>query len=110
MTHAFLIDYEWCTGCHSCEVACQMFNGLPPEQFGIKLNSVGPWPYGDGKWQFDNVPVITDQCNRCSQRTDEGLSPLCVQHCQAQCLKYGELDALLETAGQKPKQILQIVA
>ena len=24
-----LIDYEFCTGCHTCEIACQMEHGFP---------------------------------------------------------------------------------
>lgn len=27
--YGILIDYNWCTGCHSCEMACQMEKKLP---------------------------------------------------------------------------------
>lgn len=43
--YGMLIDYEWCTGCHSCETACQMEHHLPVGQFGIKLNEIGPFEY-----------------------------------------------------------------
>ena len=38
-----LIDYNYCTGCHSCEMACKWEHGLSQEQFGIKVNMIGPW-------------------------------------------------------------------
>ena len=35
--HAMLIDVYYCTGCHSCEVACEQENGLEAGQYGIKI-------------------------------------------------------------------------
>lgn len=32
-----LVDYAYCTGCHSCEVAFQQENGYEDEQFGITV-------------------------------------------------------------------------
>ena len=29
MAYGLLIDTEWCSGCHTCEMACQMHNDLP---------------------------------------------------------------------------------
>ena len=46
-----LVDYEWCSGCHTCEVACQIEHGYPTDQWGIKVCEVGPWKYGEKKWQ-----------------------------------------------------------
>lgn len=109
MAHAFLIDYEWCTGCHSCELACQMHNDLGVGQYGIKLTEVGPWPYGNKQWQYAYVPIVTDQCTQCASRTEAGKEPTCVQHCQAQCLTFGSLDELAKRLSDKPKQILQVI-
>ena len=36
-----LVDYEWCSGCHTCEVACQLEHGYPGDQWGIKVHEVG---------------------------------------------------------------------
>ena len=38
-----LINYEYCTGCHSCEVACRNELGLAHGEYGIKLTEVGPY-------------------------------------------------------------------
>ena len=107
MANAFLIDYKWCTGCHSCEVACQMLHELPPDQFGVKVDTVGPWSYGNEKWVLENIPFFTAQCNQCAERQAEGLPPTCVQHCQAKCLKYGTLDEMVEELKKDPRQIIQ---
>ena len=39
--YGILVDYEWCSGCHTCEVACQMEHGLPTDRFGAKLFELG---------------------------------------------------------------------
>lgn len=35
-----LVNYEYCTGCHSCEVACKKILNLPEGEFGIKLTEI----------------------------------------------------------------------
>jgi len=92
MRKALLINYRWCTGCHSCELACQVKNSLAAGQFGIKLNEVGPWEYAPKKWQYSYFPVLTDQCNLCQDRLAEGKLPSCVQHCQANCIQILDVD------------------
>ena len=72
-----LVDYEWCSGCHTCEVACQIEHGYP-----------------------------TDQCDLCASRVEKGHVPTCVKHCQAQCLQYGDLEELSKELARKPKQML----
>ncbi|HJF61965.1 MAG TPA: 4Fe-4S binding protein, partial [Gordonibacter urolithinfaciens] len=37
-----MIDYEFCTGCHACEVACKKHLGLPAGQHGIRVLQDGP--------------------------------------------------------------------
>ena len=33
--NAILVDYQYCTGCYSCEVACQAEHEFPLEQWGV---------------------------------------------------------------------------
>ena len=94
MTKAILIDYKYCTGCHTCEVACQMRLGLEPGQWGIKLTQIGPDQIEDRKWQYEFVPVPTDRCDRCADRLEAGKQALCVQSCQAGCMSIGDLAEL----------------
>lgn len=36
--NGLLIDYEYCCGCHTCEVACQKEHDYPVEVWGMYLN------------------------------------------------------------------------
>ena len=88
MTKGILINYDYCTGCHSCEVACKKELGLPEGEFGIKLSETGPFEYsaeakGPGRWEWTWLPVVTKACDMCESRTAKGKMPMCVQHCQA---------------------------
>ena len=94
-----LVNYEYCTACHSCEVACKKYLKLPEGEFGIKLAEIGPYEY-QGKHEPDKVewcfvPVLTKACDMCVPRTEKGKMPMCVQHCQAWCMYYGEVENLV---------------
>ncbi|MDR1359229.1 MAG: hypothetical protein LBJ48_07780 [Coriobacteriales bacterium] len=104
--YGILVDYEWCSGCHSCEVACQMEHGFEPDHFGIKIAELGPWQIAGKKWQHANIPLFSEQCDLCAARTTQGKLPTCVHHCQAACLSYGTLDALAAQLKEKPQQAL----
>lgn len=101
-----LIDYEWCTGCHSCEMACEVQHDWPIGQNGIVVNEIGPWEISPRKWQYSYVPVFTDQCDLCAERVVKGKLPSCVHHCQAAVMKFGDLDDLIKDLKEKPKQVL----
>ena len=79
MTKAILINYEYCTGCHSCEVACKKELGLPKGEFGIKLTETGPYAYegkeGPERWEWTWLPVLTKACDMCASRTEAGKMP-----------------------------------
>lgn len=104
-----LVDYEWCSGCHACEVACQMEHGLEPNAFGIKIAPLGPWQIEGDRWQHANIPLFSDQCDLCEERTAAGKLPSCVHHCQSRCLEYGTLDELNKELGKKTKQALFVL-
>ena len=110
MTKAILVNYEYCTGCHSCEVACKKELGLDKGEFGIKLSETGPWKYENGikagQWEWTWNPVITKACDMCEERTAKGKMPMCVQHCQAWCLYYGEAEDLVKKMDGKTRWAL----
>jgi Fe-S-cluster-containing dehydrogenase component len=103
--NGLLIDYEYCTGCHSCEVACKQEHGFPAGKWGIRVNetiTLNP----SGKHRIDNVPFITENCDLCAARTKRGETPACVKHCQAQCLYYGSLSEMARLMEDKPRAVL----
>ena len=104
--YGILVDYEWCSGCHTCEVACQMGHGLPTDRFGAKLFELGPWQMGEKNWQHANVPLFSKECDLCRERTEKGKLPACVAHCQAKCLTYGPVAELASELEKKPQQLL----
>jgi len=99
-----LIDYEFCTGCHTCEVACKQENNYPPGKWGIKVNEIILETFD--KVAIDYIPFPTDLCTLCAQRTSRGEQPSCVKHCQAGCMKYGSIKELAEIMEKKPKTVL----
>ena len=104
--HGILVDYEWCTGCHSCEFACQMEHGFPVGQTGVRVKEVGPYRLEGDHWQYAYMPVPTDQCDLCAERLDAGKKPTCVSHCQAVCLEFGPVSELAAKLEDKSKQCL----
>lgn len=99
-----LIDYEYCTGCHTCEVACKQEHGYPVGKWGIKLSEFVLETFD--KVAIDYIPFPTDLCDLCGQRTSQGEKPACVKHCQADCMMYGPVSELVKTMETKPKTVL----
>ncbi|MCI8468596.1 MAG: oxidoreductase [Eggerthellaceae bacterium] len=97
-----LINYQYCTGCHSCEVACRKKNDIPLGKWGIKLNEVGPFKLDEDPdhttWEFDYVPVPTSLCDLCEDRLAQGLKPVCEIDCQALVIEHGTLEELAARA------------
>jgi Fe-S-cluster-containing dehydrogenase component len=108
--YGILVNTEYCTGCHSCEVACKKELGLEKGEFGIKVTEVGPFRYETGeqagKWEWTYVPAITGACDLCATRTAEGKLPSCVHHCQAWCMYYGPVGNLVEKMDGKTRWML----
>ncbi len=101
-----LIDYEYCTGCHACEVACRQEHGYALDQWGIRVDQLGPLRITDDRWTFHFVPTPTELCNLCKQRTVKGVDPSCVVHCPTACISFAQdpaqvRDALDRVAGSQ---------
>jgi len=105
-TYGILIDYTFCTGCHSCEVACKKELNLPEGQYGIKLTEIGPYQIDEDRWEWVYMPVITKQCNMCEERVATGKLPSCVHHCQAWCMYYGPVEELVNKMTGKTRMAL----
>lgn len=106
--YGLLIDYEWCSGCQSCEVTCKEEHGYPVGKWGIKVLEEGPWEIEDdsGVFNYNYIPVPTDLCDLCADRTAKGREPMCVHHCLANVITYGTIEELAKKMTAKTKQVL----
>lgn len=101
-----LIDYEFCTGCHSCEVACKKEHNLEHGDFGIKVFQYGPEEIAEDKWDYFFIPVPTALCDLCTERVDAGKLPTCVHHCQPKIMEFGPAEELAQKMAIKTKTVL----
>ncbi len=64
--NGLLIQHDWCTGCHACEVACKQEHNYSEGMCGIRVDelvTVSP-----DKVQVDFVPITTRFCDLCADR------------------------------------------
>ena len=100
-----LIHYQYCTGCHTCEVACQQEHNFAAGKCGMKVTE---YVYAAEKKEvaIDYLPFPTELCDLCTTRCIEGENPACVKHCQSFCMQYGSLDELVIEMKLKPRSVL----
>jgi Fe-S-cluster-containing dehydrogenase component len=98
-----LIEYEYCTGCHSCEVACKQEHQYPAGKWGIKISEIVT--EGD-RLRIDYLPFPTKYCDLCAARVGDGEKPACVKACQAATMWYGEINELAKVMEKKPGSVL----
>ncbi len=103
--YGLLIDYNYCTGCHACEVACQQEHGFPAGKNGIIVTEL-EYETLTGGIAIDYLPYPTDLCDLCISRHNEGEKPTCVKHCQSQCMAFGFLQDLVKEMEKRPKMVL----
>jgi len=104
--YGLLIDYEYCTGCHTCEVACkQEYKRSAGTWGGIKVIEMIQELPGN-KLYIAYLPFPTELCILCIPRIKEGLPPACVKHCMAGCMKFGPIEELSKEMLKKRKMVL----
>ena len=103
--YGLLINYEYCTGCHTCEIACKKEKGLPEGAWGIKVMQDGPRQNPDGSWDYTYLP-LPSLCDLCAERVEEGRLPTCVHHCQARCMEFDTYEELSKRVAEMPRTVL----
>jgi Fe-S-cluster-containing dehydrogenase component len=102
--YALLIDYDFCTGCHSCEVACQQEHQYPVGTNGIVVKE---YEYeAGGRVRIDYLPFFTNHCDLCKDRRQRKELPACVKHCQSACMEFGTTKALSAKMGERNRLVL----
>jgi Fe-S-cluster-containing dehydrogenase component len=93
--YGMVIDYKYCTGCHSCEIACRNEKGLSLDEWGILIAEIGPVKLGDRfLWNF--LPTPSHLCDLCADRITAGQKASCELHCLASCIEIVPLEKVSE--------------
>lgn len=99
------INYEWCTGCRSCEMACKQEQDLDAGEWGIRVLEFSYQQ--NGKKVIENHPILTEHCNFCEERVEEGKKPACVHHCQANCMTFDTIENLRPLLEKNNKGVIR---
>jgi Fe-S-cluster-containing dehydrogenase component len=103
--NGLLIDYEYCTGCHSCEIACAQEYGWEAGMSGMRVTEmIQKLPKDKGYLAF--IPFPTENCILCAGRVRKGEKPACVHHCLANVIKHGPIEELAKEMQRKPRMVL----
>lgn len=102
--YGLLIDYEYCTGCHACEIACAQEYDWPAGMGGMRVTEMIQQLPGD-KAYLAYLPFPTELCVLCAGRTAKGMKPACVQTCMSACMKHGRVEDLAKEI-DKPRMAL----
>lgn len=96
-----MIDYEFCSGCQSCELACRNEHGFPLHTWGIKVTEFGPFEMEKGKLEWNYLPFPTSLCDMCENRVAAGGIPTCALHCLAGVIEWGTPEQLAKKMEEK---------
>ncbi|MBW2066758.1 MAG: oxidoreductase [Deltaproteobacteria bacterium] len=100
-----LINYEFCVGCRSCEMACKMEHNRPQDQWGIRVRKA---ELGSSKGKTYYLPLPTEQCNLCGKRRARGLGPSCEKHCWTGVIRFGTIRELAKLMEGQPGSVLWV--
>jgi len=103
--NGLLINYDFCTGCQTCAVACQQEHAFPVGQCGIRVTE-HVYEALKKPVAVDFLPFPTELCDLCINRIHQGEQPACVKHCQSFCMQFGTLAELVRVMEEKPRSVL----
>ena len=103
--YGLLIDYEYCTGCFACQVACQQEYRRPKDIVGMQVIETIQM-LSNNKPYLSFIPFPTELCTLCASRTSKGFEPACVKHCMADCIKFGPVVELAKEMTKKGRMVL----
>jgi Fe-S-cluster-containing dehydrogenase component len=104
MEYGLYIDYDWCSGCHACELACKQEHDLKTDQWGIRVVE-RTYRVAD-RIAIEYVPIPTEICNFCMARVKKGDNPACVHHCMTKCMDFGPMEEMARLAAKKKKTVV----
>ena len=90
-----MANLDLCMGCFACEVACKQEKGLPEGKQGIAVMTLGPYEI-DGELAMDFLPMATEACDLCTERSNAGERPFCAEICPTKALTLQSGEELLK--------------
>jgi len=90
-----IANLDLCMGCFACEVACKQEKGLPEGKKGIEVITLGPYEI-EGELAMDFLPMATEVCDLCAERSTAGERPFCAEICPTKALTLQSVDELLK--------------
>jgi anaerobic dimethyl sulfoxide reductase subunit B (iron-sulfur subunit) len=100
-----MFDYQYCSGCQSCEIACRNEHGWPLDKWGIKVIELGPLEMEPKKLEWDYIPVPTSYCDLCEDRRAQGGIPTCALHCLSGAIEWGPVEELAKKMDEKGTKV-----
>jgi Fe-S-cluster-containing dehydrogenase component len=83
-----------------------MEHNYPIGKTGIKVTQEGPWRVVDDRWEWNFIPVTTELCDLCDQRTAHGQTVSCALHCLGNVIEYGPIEELAKKMDAKGKKVM----
>jgi Fe-S-cluster-containing dehydrogenase component len=108
---SILINLQRCTGCWTCSMACKVGNKLADDEWWQFVRTLGNGSGIDrpaGKWpnlRMTWMPIHTQDCTLCGERTAEGIDPYCVYSCPNDAMTYGDLDDSNDPAAKELERL-----
>jgi Fe-S-cluster-containing dehydrogenase component len=92
-----LVNLERCTGCWTCSMACKVAHDIPGDCYWQFVRTIGGGGIDVPKGTYPNIymswmPIWSQECIKCTDRTTEGNQPYCVYSCNTKALTYGDAD------------------
>jgi Fe-S-cluster-containing dehydrogenase component len=97
------VNYEYCTGCRACELACKQEHSRPEGEYGIYVKEVEAEVTGGISYY---LPFPTDKCNLCGKRIAKGLKPACVHSCWTNVMKFGTIAELADDMQTRARTVI----
>jgi molybdopterin-containing oxidoreductase family iron-sulfur binding subunit len=109
-----LINLERCTGCWTCSLACKVGNKLAEDEWWQHVRTLGSgtgidepagtWPDLHMSW----MPIHTQDCTLCGERTEQGLEPFCTYNCPTKAMTFGDLEDPQSSISKRMAELKEI--